>query len=82
MLVSGANMSGITKRLERIGCIIRSTDPNDERSKWLEITKEGKQLVNGITEEMEMTVKKYLKSCADEKKSEVLSVLRDLIRNS
>src|SRR5512139_3294934 len=38
MLVSSANMTGIAKRLEKNGFIIRSNDPNDDRRKMLQIT--------------------------------------------
>lgn len=80
MLVSGANMTGITQRLEKTGCIIRTTDPNDERSKWLEITSKGRRLVAAVAEDHEQIVKKFLKSCSDEKKTIMLSTLRDIIR--
>jgi DNA-binding MarR family transcriptional regulator len=80
MLVSGANLTGITKRLEKTGCITRTTDSEDERSKWLEITDKGKQLVGRIAEEHERMVKKYLESASEEKKAEMLDVLREIIR--
>jgi len=36
MLVPGANMTGIAKRLEREGFLIRKADPNDDRVTILE----------------------------------------------
>ncbi len=41
MLVSSANMTGIAKRLEKTGFILRKSDPNDDRIKWLQITPAG-----------------------------------------
>ncbi len=41
MLVSSANMTGIAKRLEKTGFIVRKSDPNDDRIKWLQITPDG-----------------------------------------
>ena len=51
MLVSGANMTGLAKRLERNGFLIRKGDPNDERITWLEITPKGKQTLKNIERE-------------------------------
>jgi DNA-binding MarR family transcriptional regulator len=79
MLVSGANMTGITKRLEKTGCIIRTSDPDDERSKWLEITNKGKQLVDSVAEGHGQFLRKYLKSCSDEEKCKVLKILRAVL---
>jgi DNA-binding MarR family transcriptional regulator len=81
MLVSGANMTGITKRLEKTGCIIRTTDPNDERSKWLEITPRGKQLLVSISEEHERRIKRFLQNFSDENKSELLRLLREILHS-
>ncbi|UCG67758.1 MAG: winged helix DNA-binding protein, partial [Deltaproteobacteria bacterium] len=43
MLVPGANMTGIGKRLERNGFLIRKSDPNDERVTIFEITPKGRK---------------------------------------
>ena len=43
MLVPGANMTGIAKRLDRDGFVIRKPDPRDERVTMLEITLRGKR---------------------------------------
>lgn len=81
MLVSGANMTGITKRLEKTGCIIRSTDPDDERSKWLEITPRGRQLLESVSKEHEQRIKRFLNGWPDEKKSEMLKLLREILHS-
>jgi len=82
MLVSGANMTGITKRLEKMGCIVRTSDSSDERLKWLEITDKGKGLLSGIYNEKENHVTRYLEGCSDEKKSEILQILMRIIKGS
>jgi DNA-binding MarR family transcriptional regulator len=43
MLVPEANMTGLAKRLERDGFLIRKSDSNDERVTILEITPKGKR---------------------------------------
>jgi DNA-binding MarR family transcriptional regulator len=50
LLVSSANMTGIAKRLEKNGFIIRTSDPNDDRLKRLQITPEGTQVLKDISE--------------------------------
>ena len=49
MLVSGANMTGIAKRLEKGGFIIRKGDAQDERVTLLKITPKGKQAISSIS---------------------------------
>ncbi|SPF50852.1 Transcriptional regulator, MarR family [Syntrophobacter sp. SbD1] len=81
MLVSGANMTGITKRLEKMGCIVRSTDANDERLKWLGITEKGKQFLISVANEQEQGLRRYLKSYSNEEKSEMLKILRGILHS-
>lgn len=79
MLISSANMTGITKRLEKVGFIIRKNAPEDDRLKYLEITPKGRQALQNIHDKKEEVIKKYLFGYSDEKKSEILSVLRDVL---
>ena len=79
MLVSGANMTGITKRMEKTGFIIRKNDPNDDRLKWLEITPKGKAVLKDIAEDNERNVKRYLKDCSAGIKTEMLSILNGIL---
>lgn len=80
MLVSSANMTGIAKRLEKNGFITRMNDPNDERSKRLQITPTGIQVLKAIAEHKERNVKRYLKSYSDERKTALLEILRDILK--
>ena len=48
MLVSGANMTGIAKRLEKNEFIIRKSDPKDERITLLEIKSKGRLSLKNI----------------------------------
>jgi DNA-binding MarR family transcriptional regulator len=82
MLVSSANMTGIAKRLEKSGFIIRSSDPNDDRSKRLQITPEGKQVLRDIADRKERSLKKYLTKYSDEQKAELLEVLRKILKQT
>ena len=48
MLVPGANITGLAKRLEKSGFIQRKSDPKDERVTLLEITPKGKNTLADI----------------------------------
>ncbi|MCF8061694.1 MAG: MarR family transcriptional regulator [Deltaproteobacteria bacterium] len=78
MLASGANMSGIAKRLEKGGFIIRKGDPNDDRVKRLKITGKGKQTLDDIAEAKEQRIRTYLNNYSDEKKTVLLDMLREM----
>jgi DNA-binding MarR family transcriptional regulator len=80
MLTSSANMTGITKRLEKLGFITRKNAPEDDRLKYLEITEKGKILLNSISEKRGLLEKAYLQVFSHEKKTEILSVLRELLK--
>jgi DNA-binding MarR family transcriptional regulator len=82
MLVSGANMTGIAKRLEKNGFILRTSDPNDDRSKRLQITPEGIQVLKDIADHEEQSVRKYLLNYSDEQKLALLETLREILRQT
>jgi len=80
MLISSANMTGISKRLEKVGFINRRNAPEDDRLKYLEITPKGRQVLKRIFDRKEQVIKKYLLKYSDEKKSETLSLLREVLK--
>ena len=82
MLVSGANMTGIAKRLEKNGFLLRKSDPNDERITLLEITPKGREQLKNISSEKDANIALYLEHFSDEQKKEVLTLLRSVIREN
>ena len=82
MLVSGANMTGIAKRLEKNGFLLRKSDPNDERVTLLEITPKGRERLKDISREKDENITSYLKSFSDGQKKETLSFIRSVIREN
>ena len=82
MLVPGANMTGIAKRLERDGFLIRKSDPNDERVTILEITPKGKKTLKSIEPANEKSAELMLKGFSEEAKMDLLDKLTKLIRNN
>ena len=80
MLVTGANMTGVAKRLEKSGFLIRRGDANDERITLLEITPKGRQALKNIREEKDENLEKYMSSFSADEKEEMLSRLKQILR--
>jgi MarR family 2-MHQ and catechol resistance regulon transcriptional repressor len=80
MLVSGANMTGVAKRLEKNGFLIRRRDPHDERVTLLEITPKGSQTLKNIAEEKETNLKQYLEDYSEDQKIHLLSSLKGILK--
>jgi DNA-binding MarR family transcriptional regulator len=79
MLVSSANMTGIAKRLEKSGFILRKSDPNDDRIKRLQITSEGAAVLKEIADHKERSIKQYLITYSDDQKAAILQTLREVL---
>jgi DNA-binding MarR family transcriptional regulator len=82
MLVPGANITGIAKRLEKNGFIIRKSDPGDERVTILEIMQKGKTTLVNIETDRDKCQKKILKGFSKKEKEKLLSEVKKLIKNS
>lgn len=79
MLVSGANMTGIAKRLETNGFLIRKSDPNDDRITILEITSKGRHTLKKISLKKDLHIQTQLGDFSeDEKKEIVLNLIKML----
>jgi len=82
MLVPGANMTGIAKRLERDGFLIRKPDPRDERVTILQITLKGKRTLKNIKEEKDQSIEKLLNGFSQEDKANLLDRVKQLIKKN
>jgi MarR family 2-MHQ and catechol resistance regulon transcriptional repressor len=80
MLVTGANVTGLAKRMERCGLIERKNDSRDERLTMLHITPFGLQALSSIREVQERHVSEYLEAYSGEQKQEILSALQGIVR--
>lgn len=79
MLVSSANMTGIAKRLEKNGFLLRKGDLHDERIKLLEITPKGIQTLKNIKTYDELSTINFLKGCPDKDKKILISYIRKIL---
>jgi DNA-binding MarR family transcriptional regulator len=79
MLVPGANMTGLAKRLEKAGFIERRSDPRDERATVLVITAKGKRALTAIEADRDRCLRSMLGSLSDEEKTDLLGKVKRLL---
>ena len=82
MMVSSPNMTGIAKRLEKNGLILRKHDPKDERITLLEITPKGKRILENIKRTHYENISNYLETFSEEEKETLLENLKQIFNNS
>lgn len=80
MLVTGANITGLAKRMQKAGLIERKNDKKDERLTILEITPKGKKALEAIRSVQEKHIAEYLNSYPRQEKEQILSVLKHIVR--
>jgi DNA-binding MarR family transcriptional regulator len=80
MLVTGANVTGLAKRMEKVGLIQRKNDAKDERLTVLQITPKGIKDLEEIRNIQGKHVTEYLQTYSQEQKEEVLTVLKNIVR--
>ncbi len=82
MLVSGANMTGLAKRLEKNGFILRKSDPRDERVTLLQIASKGKTVLAKIEASRDELIENLLQGFSAEEKKTIYGMARRLLRNT
>jgi DNA-binding MarR family transcriptional regulator len=82
MLVAGANLTGIAKRLQKDGFIIKKSDPTDERITILEITPKGKKTLKNIEKEKDYWLEVMLADLSRSERLDLLEKIRRIIRHS
>ncbi|MFH0784351.1 MAG: MarR family transcriptional regulator [Pseudomonadota bacterium] len=81
MLVSSSNITGVTKRLEKNGLILRKQDPSDERITVLEITPKGSRILKNIQDAHLCKIGSYLKDFSSQKKRNLLEDLKQVYKD-
>jgi MarR family 2-MHQ and catechol resistance regulon transcriptional repressor len=82
MLVPGANMTGIAKRLERDAFLIRKSDPRDERVTILQITPKGKRTLKNIKAEKDRIIENLLSVFSHKDKTVLVDRVKQLIKKN
>ena len=80
MLVPHANMTGIAKRMERDGLLVRKSDPRDERVTVLEITPKGQSMLKLIEREKDKSLDILLNEFSEAEKRDFLVQTRKLLQ--
>lgn len=81
MLVPGANITGIAKRLAKDGFIIKKPDPKDERVTVLEISLNGKRILKQIEREKNERLALIVKKFSKNEKMELLQKIKRILKN-
>ena len=81
MLVPGANITGLAKRLEKDGFIIKKSDPKDDRVTLLDITPKGKKTLQNIEKEKDKWLTLILKDLPKKEKAELLGTVKLILKN-
>lgn len=82
MLVPGANITGLAKRLVKDGFVIKKSDPADERVTILEITPKGKQTLKNIKDEKDEWNDMILMSLSPDEKLELIDRAKRILKSS
>lgn len=82
MLVPGANITSIAKRLEKDGFILKKPDISDERVTLLEITPKGRRTLKNIEKEKDASLDLMMKNLTERQKLELLDKIRRILVNS
>jgi DNA-binding MarR family transcriptional regulator len=81
MLVPGANITGIAKRLAKDGFIIKKSDPRDDRVTILKITPKGKKALQKIATQKDQRLKLMLKNLSVEQKRDLIDQVKSILKN-
>ena len=81
MLVPGANITGIAKRLGKDGFIVKKSDPRDDRVTILEITPKGKKALQKIARQKDHRLKLMLKNLSSKQKRDLLDKVKRILKN-
>lgn len=81
MLVPGANMTGLAKRLEKKGFIMRKRDANDERAILLSITQKGRDTLKLIEDKKNACIETILKDLCQKDKEDILKKMKTIIKS-
>lgn len=81
MLVPGANITGLAKRLEKDGFIIKKADPKDDRVTLLDITPKGKKTLRNIEKEKDNWLGLMMKHLSKKEKVELLGMVQRILKN-
>jgi DNA-binding MarR family transcriptional regulator len=80
MIVPVANITGIAKRLQKEGFIIKKSDPADDRVTILEITPKGRKSLKRIENEKDEWLELMLNNLSESEKIELLDRVKQILK--
>ena len=82
MLVASANLTGLSKRLEKMGFIRRGGHPDDERVKMVEIKPKGRRALDELEPEREKKLVEIFKQISNEEKKIMLMNIKTILKKN
>lgn len=81
MLVPGANITGIAKRLAKDGFIVKKSNPRDDRVTILKITPKGRKALQKIATQKDQRLKLMLKNLSARQKRNLIDQVKSILKN-
>jgi DNA-binding MarR family transcriptional regulator len=75
-VISTANLCGIFKKLEQDKLVLRSTDQNDHRDTWYEVTKSGKNVAEKIIDKFMTALESLCKVLPEQDEDTLAETIR------
>jgi DNA-binding MarR family transcriptional regulator len=75
LLVAVSNLSGLVRRLEKEGLIVRKRDPGDDRVTIVEITQRGKDILKRCDDEKNRDMERILAPMSDGEKRFLVAII-------
>lgn len=82
MLVGASNLSGLVKRLEKKGFIVRKRHPNDERVTIVEITQKGRQTLRSLDKDKDKDLERILAPISEEDRWFILKKIKQTLKGA
>jgi len=81
MMVTGANVTGITDGLEKEGLVVREVDSSDRRVFWVKLTPEGQKQFRRMAAEHEQWIIGLFEGMSQKSKNQLADLLGELKRH-
>jgi DNA-binding MarR family transcriptional regulator len=79
LLVAVSNLSGLVRRLEKEGLIVRKRDPKDDRVTIVAITQAGREILKRCDDEKNRNMERFLAPISDEDKRLIVTLINQTL---
>jgi DNA-binding MarR family transcriptional regulator len=79
LLISSGGTSNVLRRLEQSGLVERGTDPDDQRSSWVRLTREGVRMTDRAVRAYTAAQAEFLRPVPEETARDLADLLREVL---